>query len=139
MNTWLRRGVWTLRHGVKRNRRAAIIMPSEDYNRLVDADVSAIIAYASQLAPLPGAAGEVRLPMPLKALYGAGFIQDASEKIDHSLPPATPVPEGVTDAPPDWPPAAQLASGPGSALDRYATAEQFAAMFKTGKRPDGAP
>lgn len=156
---WVR----TIRHGVKRDRRPVMIMPSEDYSRFVDDDVAAIVAYASQLAPMPGGPGEVRLPLPVKALYGAGFIRDASEKIDHALPPARPVPEGVTDGhgayvanvclgchgpklvggkipggPPDWPPAARLAPGPGSALDRYPTAEQFAAMFKTGKRPDGS-
>ena len=90
-------------------------------------------------------------------------FKDASEKIDHSLPPAQPVPEGITPAhgayvangcigchgaklaggkipgaPPDWPPAAKLTPGPGSALDRYPTAEQFMAMLKTGKRPDGS-
>jgi mono/diheme cytochrome c family protein len=156
---WVR----TIRHGVKRDRRPVMIMPSEDYNRLVDGDVAALIAFTSQLAPVPGLAGEVRLPLPVKALYGVGVIHDASEKIDHTLAPATPVPEGVTDAhggyvanaclgchgplllggkipgtPPDWPPAARLAPGTGSALDRYPTPEQFAAMLKTGKRPDGS-
>jgi mono/diheme cytochrome c family protein len=156
---WVR----AIRHGVKRDKRAVMIMPSEDYNRLVDADVAALIAFASRLAPVAGPAAEVRLPLPVKALYGVGAIHDASEKIDHSLPPAQPVPEGVTDAhgayvansclgchgprlmggkipggPPDWPPAARLAPGPDSALDRYPTAEQFAAMLKTGKRPDGS-
>lgn len=156
---WVR----TIRHGVKRDQRPVMIMPSEDYNRLVDDDVAAIVAYASTLAPVAGPSGEVRLSLPVRALYAAGVVRDASEKIDHGLPPATPVPEGVTDghgayvansclgchgaqltggkipgAPPDWPPAARLAPGPGSALDRYPTAEQFAAMLKTGKRPDGS-
>jgi cytochrome c553 len=156
---WVR----TIRHGVKRDRRPAMIMPSEDYNRLVDDDVAALIAFATRLAPVPGPAAEVRLPLPVKVLYAAGVVRDASEKIDHSLAPATPVPEGITavhgayvangclgchgprlvggkipGAPPDWPPAARLAPGPGSALERYATPEQFAAMLKTGKRPDGS-
>jgi cytochrome c553 len=155
---WVR----TLRHGIKPDGRPVMIMPSEEYNRLVDADVAAIVAYARQLPPAGGAKAEVRLPMIVKALYGAGVVRDASEKIDHSLPPALPVAEGVTSehgayvangcigchgkelaggkipgAPPDWPPAAKLTPGPGSALDRYPTAEQFMAMLKTGKRPDG--
>jgi cytochrome c553 len=155
---WVR----TIRHGVKPDGRPVLIMPSEEYNRLVDADVAAIVAYARQLPPASGARAEVRLPMLVKALYAAGVVRDASEKIDHSLPPAVPVPEGVTaahgayvanscigchgkhlaggkipGAPPDWPPAAKLAPGPGSALDRYPTPEQFMAMLKTGKRPDG--
>jgi mono/diheme cytochrome c family protein len=140
-----------------------MIMPSEEYNRLVDADLAAIVAYVRQLAPATGARAEVRLPMPVKALYAAGVVRDASEKIDHSLAPAQPVPEGITTAhgayvangcigchgarlnggkiagaPPDWPAAARLAPGPGSALERYPSAEQFMAMLKTGKRPDGS-
>ena len=153
----------TIRHGVKPDGRPVMIMPSEDYNRLVDADVAAIVAYARQLAPAAGKPAEVRLPMPLKALYAAGMIRDAAEKIDHTLPPAQVVAEGVTaehgayvanscigchgprlaggkipGTPPDWPPAAKLSPGPGSALDRYPTAEQFMAMLKTGRRPDGS-
>lgn len=156
---WVR----TIRHGVRPDGRPVMIMPSEDYNRLVDADLAAIVAYVRQLPPASGAKAEMRLPMPLKALYAAGMLHDASEKIDHSLPPAQPVAEGVTaahgayvansclgchgprlaggkipGAPPDWPPAAKLTPGPGSALDRYQTAEQFMAMLKTGKRPDGS-
>ena len=44
----------------------------------------------------------------------------------------------IPGAPPDWPPAAKLNAGPGSALDRYPTVEQFMAMLKTGVRPDGS-
>jgi len=156
---WVR----TIRHGVKPDGRPVMIMPSEEYNRLVDADLAAIVAYVRQLAPATGARAEVRLPMPVKALYAAGVVRDASEKIDHSLAPAQPVPEGITTAhgayvangcigchgarltggkiagaPPDWPAAARLAPGPGSALDRYPSAEPFMAMLKTGKRPDGS-
>jgi mono/diheme cytochrome c family protein len=155
---WVR----TIRHGVKPDGRPVIIMPSEEYNRLVDADLAAVVAYVRQLTPGGGGKGEVRLPMPVKALYAAGLMQDASEKIDHTLPPAAPVAEGVTvahgayvangcigchgkqlgggkipGAPPDWPPAAKLSPGPGSALDRYPTVEQFMAMLKSGVRPDG--
>jgi mono/diheme cytochrome c family protein len=155
---WVR----TIRHGVKPDGTPVMIMPSEEYNRLVDTDLAAVVAYVRQLPPAGGARTEVRLPMPVKALYAAGVVLDASEKIDHTLPPAQPVAEGVTaehgayvangcigchgkqlaggkipGAPPDWPPAAKLNPGPGSALDRYRTVEQFMAMFKTGVRPDG--
>jgi cytochrome c553 len=155
---WVR----VIRHGVKPDARPVMVMPSEEFNRFVDADVAALIAYARQLPPRTGAKAEVRLPMLVKALYAAGVVRDASEKIDHSLPPAVAVAEAVTPehgayvangcigchgkhldggripgAPPDWPPAAKLTPGPGSALARYPTAEQFMAMLKTGKRPDG--
>jgi cytochrome c553 len=156
---WVR----TIRHGVKPDGRPVMVMPSEEYNRLVDNDVAAIVAYARQLPPAGGKPAEVRLPLMVKALYGAGVVRDASEKIDHALPPAQPVAEGVTaehgayvangcvgchgkhleggkipGAPPSWPAAAKLNPGPGSALARYPSAEPFLAMLKTGKRPDGS-
>ncbi len=156
---WVR----TIRHGVKPNGQPVFIMPSEDYNRLTDADVGALIAYATQLAPASGDGLVAKLPALVKTLYAAGLIRDAAERIDHSLPPATPVPVAVSaqhgayianmcigchnerlsggkipGGPPDWPPAANLTPGEGSAMPRYATAEQFTAMLRTGKRPDGS-
>jgi mono/diheme cytochrome c family protein len=156
---WVR----TIRHGVKPDGRPLLIMPSEDWNRLTDADVAAIVAYTRQLPPAPGGGTEITLPMPMKALYAIGAIRDAAEKIDHRLPPAQPVPEAVSaehgayvangcigchgakltggkipGTPPDWPPAARLRPGEGNAMERYPTPESFAAMLKTGKRPDGS-
>lgn len=153
----------TLRHGVKPSGRPVILMPSEDYARLTDADVAAIVAFASQLPPASGGASKIEFPLPVRALYAVGAIQDASEKIDHSLPPAQPIPEGVTaehgayvvntcigchgprlsggkipGVPPDWPAAANLTPGEGSAMARYPTADAFVAMLRSGKRPDGS-
>jgi len=89
-------------------------------------------------------------------------IRDASEKIDHRKPPSQPVAVGPTvehgaylanmctgchgaslaggpipGAPPDWPPAANLAPAEGGAMARYDSADKFIAMMRTGKRPDG--
>ena len=156
---WVR----AIRHGVKPDGRPALIMPSEDYNRFTDADLAAMVAYVRQLPPAGGGAAEIRLPLPVRALYGAGAIKDAAEKIDHSLPPQQPVAEGVTlehgayvangcigchgaelaggkipGGPPDWPAAAKLTQGEGSAMDRYPNAESLIAMLRSGKRPDGS-
>lgn len=153
----------TVRHGVKPDGRPVFIMPSEDYNRLTDADVAALVAYARRLAPATGSGAQVELPVPVRALYGFGAIKDAAEKIDHALAPAKPVPSIVSvehgayvanmcigchgpglsggkipGGPPDWPPAANLTSGEGSAMVRYADVTALAAMFKSGKRPDGS-
>lgn len=67
-------------------------MPSEDYNRLTDGDLAAIVVYLEQLPPEPGAPAVVRMPALLDALYAAGLIQDAAEKIDHARPPRSPCP-----------------------------------------------
>ena len=152
-----------LRHGVKPNGTPAMIMPSEDYNRFTDADLVALVAYARTLPPAGGGAAEITLPLPVRALYGAGAIKDAADKIDHSLPVQQPVAEGVTlehgqyvanmckgchgaelaggkvpGGPPDWPPAAKLTRGEGNAMDRYASADSMIAMFRSGKRADGS-
>ncbi|SFB79512.1 Cytochrome C oxidase, cbb3-type, subunit III [Polaromonas sp. OV174] len=156
---WVR----TLRHGVKPDGRPLFIMPSEDYNRFTDADVAALVAYVRSLPAATGGPAQLQLSLPVKLLYGLGAIEDAAQKIDHSLPPAQPVAEGVNAAhgayvanmcigchgaglsggkipgtPPDWAPAANLTPGEGSAMVRYKDAGQFVAMLRSGKRPDGS-
>jgi mono/diheme cytochrome c family protein len=156
---WVR----TIRHGVKPDGRPAIVMPIEDYALLTDDDLAAVVAYVRQLPPAPGPGATIAFPLPVKALYAAGLVKDAAERIDHTLPPALPVPEGVTvahgayvantcigchgehlsggkipGAPPDWPAAANLSPGEGSALARYPDADAMIAMFRSGKRPDGS-
>jgi mono/diheme cytochrome c family protein len=152
-----------IRHGIRPNGRPLLVMPSEEYNRFTDADLAAVVAYVRQLPPKSGEGATIRLPLPVRVLYGAGVVKDAAEKIDHRLPPSQPVAEGVTaahgayvahgctgchradlsggkiaGAPPSWPAAARLAPGEGSVMGRYPDAASFAAMLKTGKRPDGS-
>ncbi|HET7728501.1 MAG TPA: c-type cytochrome [Usitatibacter sp.] len=156
---WVR----AIRHGVAPSGRPLLVMPSEDFNRMSDADLAALVAYTRALPPADGEPGEVRLPPHLKALYGLGVIDDAASRIDHRKPPAPPVPAEVSvehgayvasmcigchgasysggpipGAPPHWPPASNLTPGAGSAMARYPDAAQFAAMMRTGKRPDGS-
>ena len=44
----------------------------------------------------------------------------------------------IPGAPPDWPAAANLTPGEGSAMKAYSGAAQFQQMLRTGKRPDGS-
>ncbi|MFZ2307980.1 MAG: c-type cytochrome [Rhodoferax sp.] len=152
-----------IRHGVRADGRAALIMPSEDYNRLTNADLAALVGYVRTLEPRSGGEVVMELPLPVKVLYGLGVIRDASEKIDHSLAPAQPVAAAVNaqhgayvanmcigchgpglsggtipGGPPDWPPAANLTPGQGSAMVRYPDANTFVTMLHSGKRPDGS-
>lgn len=154
---WVR----TIRHGVKPDGRPILIMPSEDYNRLTDADLAALVAYTRALPPASGTAAEFTLPFIFKAMYVAGVVTDAPERIDHSLPPAQPVAEQANAAhgayvanmclgchgarltggkipggPPDWPAAADLT--PASAVMKsYDSVDKFKSMLRTGKAPDG--
>jgi len=156
---WVR----SIRHGVKPSGEPIMVMPSEDYNRLTDADLAALIGFVRQLPAAEGPGATIRFPPMVKALYGLGLIPDAAQKIDHTLPPSKPIAEGVTPehgayvanacigchgaalsggkipgAPPDWPAAANLTPAPGGAMAKYPTAESFATMLRTGKRPDGS-
>lgn len=153
----------SIRHGIAPGGRPLLIMPSEDYNRLTNDDFAALVAYLRQMPAAEGGPAEIRLPTLVRALYGAGVVRDAAEKIDHALPPSTPVPEAVTvahgayvanacigchgpglsggripGAPPEWPAAANLTPGEGSAMARYADAKAFVTMMRTGRRPDGS-
>jgi mono/diheme cytochrome c family protein len=152
----------TLRHGVKPDGRPVMVMPSEDYNRLTDADLGALVAYIQQLPPVAGGAAELVLPVPYRALYGLGQIPDAATVIDHARKPGAPVAEGISvehgayvsamcigchgdglsggkipTGPPDWPAAPNLTPGEGSVMPRYADAGALTAMMRSGKRPDG--
>jgi mono/diheme cytochrome c family protein len=153
-----------IRHGVKPNGQPAMIMPSEDYNRFTDQDLASLVAHVRGLPPLQGGAAIMELPVPVRVLYGFGAIKDAADKIDHSLPTAQPVAEAVNPqhgayvanmclgchgehlsggkipgGPPDWPAAANITPGEGTAMSRYPSAAQFVTMLRTGKRPDGSP
>jgi mono/diheme cytochrome c family protein len=155
---WVR----AIRHGVSPQGRPLLIMPSEDYNRFTDDDLASLVTYIRSLPPGTGQGAVVKLPLPVRAMYGYGLIPDAAERIDHTLPPQQPVPEGVTLAhggyvanmcigchgvnlaggkipggPPDWPAASNLTPGPGSVMGRYPTPDAMIAMFRSGKRPDG--
>jgi mono/diheme cytochrome c family protein len=156
---WVR----TIRHGVKPGGQPVMVMPSVDFNRFTDQDVAAVVAHVRSLPPAQGGAAVIELPLPVRVLYGFGAIQDAAATIDHSLAPAQPVAAGVNSqhggyvanmcigchgehfsggrvpgGPPDWPPAANLTPGEGSVMGRYPGATHFAAMLRTGKRPDGS-
>jgi mono/diheme cytochrome c family protein len=152
----------TVRHGVKPDGWPVFIMPSKDYNRFTQDDLDALVAYVRSLPPVSGSAAVVELSLPVQRMSGYGAMEDAAEKIDHSLPPSRPIAAGVTaqhgayvanmcigchgvslsggkipGTPPDWAPAANLTPGEGSALARYPDADQFVAMLRNGKRPDG--
>ena len=156
---WVR----TIRHGVSPKKHPLTLMPSRDYNRMTDVDLASLVAYVRNLQPAVGEGAVVRFPLIVNALYAFGQIKDDAEEIDHALPAPAPIPETVSvehgayvanlcagchgagfsggkipGTPPDWPPASNLTPGTGSVLPRYDTSEKFAAMLRTGKRPDGS-
>jgi mono/diheme cytochrome c family protein len=156
---WVR----AIRHGVKRDGRPVFVMPSENYNRMADSDLAALVAYIRSLPPSDSPPANFELPLVVRLLHGAGQIPDAASKIDHLLPPQ-PLPV-QTDAvengryviqtcigchgaqlaggripgtPPSWPPAADLSGNADGAMRRYADAQAFMVLVRTGRRPDGS-
>ena len=156
---WVR----ALRHGVKPSGEPLLVMPSEDYARMADADVAAVVAYVRRLPPAnTGAAEFSEFPLPIKAAYLFCAIKDAAERIDHTAPPPAAVPDEllargqyiaqgctgchgahfsggkIPGTPPAWPAAANLTPALDGAMAHYASAQQFKSMLRTGKRPDGS-
>lgn len=156
---WVR----SIRHGLDPQGHPLLIMPSEDYNRLADDDLAALVVYVLSLPPAQGGQAEIRMPLMVKFAYAAGLMQDAAEKIDHRLPPARPVPVGATTthgayvanmcmgchgadlsggkipgAPPDWPAAADLRQSATGVMTLYRQSDAFIRMMRSGLRPNGS-
>ena len=70
--------------------------PADIMMRTITPKLNQLLGRPANAPPPPPAEGggaELHLPMVVRALYGAGLIRDAAEKIDHALAPSTPVPD----------------------------------------------
>src|SRR6185436_15676070 len=87
---WVR----TIRHGVKSDGHAAVIMPSEAFIYLSDADLGAVIAYAKSVPPVSQTFNPPQYGPVARALIAAGKLPVfAAAYIDHtrrSIPAAPP-------------------------------------------------
>jgi cytochrome c553 len=151
-----------IRHGVRSNGRGLLIMPSDEYQNLSDADVSAIIAY---LRALPAVDREfqqhTRLGPIGRGLITFGVPVIPAARIDHSrstprpaVPPVgatkeygeylvsvggcrgchSPTLAGQKSFEPGAPPSANIT--PAGQIGQW-TEAQFMAAMRTGRRPDG--
>lgn len=78
-----------IRHGVRTNGRGLVIMPSDEYQYLGDADVSAIIAYLRSLPPVDRELPKTRLGPIGRGLVTFGVPLIPAARIDHSKAPAS--------------------------------------------------
>ena len=156
---WVR----AIRHGVRRDGKPLMVMPSEEFFGLSDADLSALIAYVKSVPPVDNV-------LPASALSPLGRVittvnRDvailSAERIDHAAPrPAAPTVGATAEygrylasscifchgasfsggripgVPPQWPPAPNLTPEPGAALARWPESG-FAATLRTGVTPEG--
>jgi cytochrome c553 len=149
-----------VRHGVGRDGRALLVMPSQEFAPISDEDLAAVAAYARSLpavrAALPGnALGPVG-----RALIAAGVFKMAPDLIDHGRPHVARVTAEPTaafgrylavsctgchgegfgggkppGAPPQFKPAANLTP---AGIGHYTEADFFRAL-REGRRPGGVP
>ena len=153
--------VRAVRHGVGRDGRGLILMPSEDWVLLADDDLAAIVAYVRSLPPVDNELPRSKLGPLGRGLYVAGQLPlFAAERVPHDQPvPAAPAAGATTDygrylaniggctgchgpglsggkipgTPPEFKPAANLTP---EGIGRWSEEDFFRAL-REGKRPDG--
>lgn len=154
--------VRAIRHGVRPNGQALLIMPAQEFNVLSDADVAALIAYLRSLPPVDNEPFERSVGPIGRLLYVTGQAPLLPvELIDHTARPK-PVTPGVTaeygkylssscvgchgeglsggripGMPPEFPPAANITPHGETGIGAWTEADFFTAL-RTGKRPDGS-
>jgi mono/diheme cytochrome c family protein len=150
-----------IRHGVAKDGRRLIIMPSHEYKLLSDEDVGVIIAYLRTVAPVDRELPAIRLGPVARGLYAAGKMPwfpalgvthrsevVSSVRADSTVEYGKYLASGgcsgchganysggaIAGAPPDWPAAANITPTGLAAYD-YAA---FVKALTDGVRPDGS-
>jgi len=153
--------VRAIRHGLARDGRALVLMPSLEYEGMSDEDLGALIAYLKSLPPVDRERGPVSLGPIGRMLVAKGEFKLSGAHIDHAaLRPASVTPEvtpaygrylaascigchgvnfaggKIPGAPPDWPAATNLTPHASGAIIGW-TEGNFIEVLRTSKRPDG--
>ncbi len=150
-----------IRHGVAKDGRRLIIMPSHEYQLLSDEDVGVIIAYLKTVAPVDRENPTISLGPVARGLYAAGkmpwfpalSVTHRSEVVASVVPDSTAaygryLASGgcsgchganysggpIAGAPPEWPAAANI-TPTGLAMYDYPA---FVKALTEGVRPDGS-
>ena len=151
---WVR----AIRHGVRRDGTSLIVMPSEVFTHLSDADLGAIIAYLKQLPPVDREVPATRFGPMGRALLAAGklniLVAPKTKEVARASVAPQPTIEygryladisgchgchgyglsgGRVAGPPNLPPASNLTV---TGLGPW-TEQDFVTALREGKRPDG--
>lgn len=145
-----------IRHGIGKDGRKLVVMPSEVFATMMDRDVAQLIAYLKTLPPVNHVLPRTTLWPIAHVLHAANVNIIGAELIDHSVRPRE-IPAGVTaeygrylgtpcrtchsaslvggqPPDPDSPPAPNLRGG--TAASTW-TEAQFITTIRTGTMPDG--
>lgn len=152
--------VRAIRHGVNKDGKPAIFMPSHEYNSIDRRDLSALISYIRSVEPVDNVPPETNIGMLARFLYLYGGMHLVPARlIDHSNPIPEPVENrtplemgeylavtctgchgagfgggAIPGVPPDWPDAPNLTRG--GNLANW-TLDDFKSTMQTGITPEG--
>jgi mono/diheme cytochrome c family protein len=155
---WVR----AVREGIRSDGRPLFIMPSKDFVALSDEDLGALLAFIASAAPVDREVPPLAVGPVSRALLAFGKNRLSAEVIDHARAPAAvhirieispeygrylastcsgchnPHFSGgkIAEGPPDWPPAANLTQGPGSAVAGW-SGPDFIRVIRTAVTPAG--
>ena len=153
--------VKAIRHGVNRQNKGLLLMPSEEYYHLSNQDLAAMIAYLKQLPKVDNQLGETSLRPLGRFLVMQGELPIKAEKINHNQEHPGAPPKGATKAygaylgvncqgchgknyagqkipgaPPTWPKSTNITPHP-DGIGEW-TINDFKKALREGRRPDGS-
>ncbi len=150
-----------IRHGVNKQNKSVIFMPSHEYNQIDSKDLSSLIAYIRNLEPVDNELPDSKINLPYRLMYllDSEIHLFPAKVIDHNLPVPEPVAERspaelgkylaatctgchgsgfsggkIPGVPPDWPVATNLT--PAGSMGNW-TADDFLQTMRTGITPEG--
>ena len=150
--------ILALKHGVNRNKKSILVMPSYEFAQLTESDMGALIAYCAQVTPVDRELPASKVGPLGRVLTDLGELPLLpAEMINHEAPLATAITpslsveygkylavscqgchrenmKGGDPIAPGFPPVADITST--GNLGQW-TAEQFMATLRTGKTPEG--
>lgn len=150
----------SIRHGVKKDGKPAMFMPSHEYNPIDKNDLSALMSYIRSVEPVNSNLPETEVGMLARFLYMYGGMHLVPARlIDHNNPVPEPIENrtplqvgeylavtctgchgagfgggAIPGVPPDWPEAPNLT--PGGNLANW-TVDDFKSTMQTGVTPEG--
>ncbi len=156
--------VRAVREGIGADGHPLFIMPSKDFVELSDEDLGALLAYVGSVPAVDREVPGIRLGPISRVLLALGKVKLSAEVIPHGrlqaaahvaveVSPAygrylattcsgchNPSFSGgkIAEGPPEWPHAANLTRGAGSAVAGWTEAD-FVRMIRTATAPDGKP
>jgi len=154
---WIR----AIRHGVRKDGKSVIFMPSHEYNQIDRKDLADLVAYIKSVPAADNELPNTEIGLPFRAMYllGGEIHLFPARLIDHSLPIPEPIESRppvvlgeylaatctgchgagfsggtIPGVPPNWPAATNLTKG--GPLAGY-SADDFISTMRTGVTPDG--